>query len=224
MYMNGLKELRARLTGVPRITQENGKTVLTGRYPNPVKGNYISLVAFVLALIALFAIPALYYAPQEEPPQSFGGLLSLAWDGLPVALARLGDIPAAWGGDGLMLDLLQGWFTGLAFSVLILMGGGMFASVWTTLTDRPYLRIEADRDTVSIQRGMMGEPVILPRAEITGVHVGRRDGGTYDVLIQRNDELVPVAITKGRESRALTLKAKIERVLKSTSDTESQIL
>lgn len=98
--MSWHSELIARITGRPVITQENGKTVLTGRYPNPEKGNWIALVALILALLVLIVVPALYYAPQAEPPESLGALLSLAWDGLPVALARLGDIPAAWGGDG----------------------------------------------------------------------------------------------------------------------------
>ena len=217
--MEWIEGLKAWVTGVPRITQENGKAVLTGRYPNPEKGQRITLVAFVLALVVLIGLPALYYAPVDAPADGIGALFAAAWDGLPHAIIRVGDIPAAWSGADPAPDL-QGWSHGLALSFFLLIVGGMIAALWSSFTDKPYLRIEADRENISIQRGAFGTPMILPRDEITGVHVGRRDRGTYDVLIQRGDELVPVAITKGRESKALALKTKIERVISIHLNTE----
>ena len=144
------------------------------------------------------------------------------WHGLPHAIGQLAYIVPAWRGD-VPASELEGWGFGLMLAAALFLGGFGISRLWAAFTARPYLRIIADADTLSIQRGALGEPVELARDEISGVHVGRRNRGTYDVLIQHKDTLVPVAIIGGRESRALALKAKIDAILNRACNAPSTI-
>lgn len=207
-------DLKVRVTGVPIFKTENGKTVLTGHYPNPEAGMRIFAVFYWLGLAAFIILPAIAYGPNDEADGSLSAALDVIWRGMPEAIGQLVYLVPAWRGDVPASELV-GWGYGLGFAFVIFLFGSGVSRLWATFTDRPYLRIEADADTLSVQRGMLGEPVLLPRREISGVHVGRRGRKTYDVLIQRGGDLVPVTIVGGRESRALTLKAKIDALLAS---------
>lgn len=210
--MGWADDLKTRVTGVPRVTTEDGKAILTGHYPNPEAGHRIFTVFYWASIAVLIIFPAIYYSPLGEPDGSLGATLAAIWHGLPHAIGQLGYLVPAWRGDAPASEL-EGWGYALGFAIIISLFGFGVSSLWAGFTARPYLRIEADADTLSVQRGMLGEPVRLARDEISGVHVGRRGRGTYDVLIQHKDTLVPVAIVKGWESRGLMLKAKIDAML-----------
>ena len=72
---------------------------------------------------------------------------------------------------------------------------------------------------MSIQRGLFGTPLTIPRDECRAVHVGRRRSGFYEVLIQHGGTLTPVAIVTGSERRALLLKVKIDAMLAGDGET-----
>ena len=207
--MSWADHLRVHMTGGARVSHENGKAILMGHYPNPEAGERILTVFYWLSIAVLIIIPAIYYSPLGEPDGSLGTALNAIWHGLPHAIGQLGYLVPAWRGDAPASEL-YGWGYALGFAAVTFGGGFLISRLWAAFTARPYLRIIADADTLSIQRGALGEPVELPRNEISGVHVGRRGGGTYDVLIQHKYTLLPVAIIGGRESRALALKAKID--------------
>ena len=191
---------------------------LEGHYPNPEKGMRFFTGVVIMALLTIVSAPALYYGAPASPPKSLGALPGMIVGGTPSALAPLVEFARTWEPGAAPPDL-RGWGIGLALAFILLMFGAVTAQLWRDLTDRPYLAVERRGDMLSIQRGLFGTPVEIPRDECSGVHVGRRRSGFYEVLIQHGGTLTPVAIVTGSERRALLLKVKIDAMLAGDGET-----
>lgn len=208
-----LKNLfETRIMGRPVVGRVGEAMRLEGHYPNPEKGVNFFMAVMVIALLALISAPALYYGAPALTPQSLGELPTAIIGGIPAAFAPLVELARTWEPGEAPPDL-QGWSFGLGLALILVMFGSLIGRIGCDLTDRPYLAVELRGETLSIQRGLLGTPVNIPRDECRAVHVGRRRSGHYEVLIQHAGTLTPVALIKGNERRALLLKAKLDKML-----------
>ena len=193
---------------------------LEGHFPNPEKGMRIIAFVMIIALLISISVPALYYGTQNPPVESLGALPGIIIAGIPAALAPLVELARTWEPGETPPDL-NGWGYGIGFALMLLLSGGLAAHLWRDLTDRPYLAVRVREDMLSIQRGMFGTPVEIPRDECRAVHVAQRRSGYCEVLIQHGDTLTPVAIVTGSGRRALLLKVKIDAMLAGDVETTS---
>ena len=202
----------ARLTGEPLVERRSEDWVLTAKYPNPEIGTLLVKILGVLILGALIVVPIGYYAEFDVAPTYEDNLLAVLFAGLIGAAAPILEVFRDWTPGNEMPDL-SGFGYGIAVAIIILICGGGTLIFWKEIRDRPYLRVRVDKEALSIQRGRFGSAKEIPLTDIVGVEVGRRLSGAYEVLIQHQDLITPVAIVAGNECRAILLKAKIEAML-----------
>ena len=210
--------IQTKIMGRLVMEREGDALRLEGHFPNPEKGARFFAGVMILALLILVGAPALYYGAPDSPPQSLGALPGAIITGIPSALAPLVELARTWEPGKTPPDL-QGWGFGLGLAISLPMFGILAAHLYRDLTDRPYLAVELRGDALSIQRGLFGTPLTIPRDECRGVHVARRRSGFYEVLIQHGGTLTPVAIVTGSERRALLLKVKIDAMLAGDGET-----
>lgn len=212
--MEALRNMYADLRGIPYVEPVEGGMRLRGKYPDPEAGLWIGRVMVFLMCAIIIAVPPLYYGEPGQPPESPAEIAAAIIGGMPAALGALVELAREWE-PGKPLPDLRGWTCGLSFAAVIFFSGSFAWMVWRELTDRPRLTVTVDENTVGIRRGFFGPLVEIPRQAVTAVHAARRKSGAYEVLIQHDGGLTPVAMMTGHERRALLLKAKLDALIGS---------
>lgn len=219
--MGEISKLKAIWRGEPRITGEGDHVRLVASYRSPESHTYgrlaIRLVAYVGALVILIR----HYRPAM-PLDWTNNFFLEQLEVVIVGLINAGDRIAAVIQQHTLnvpLESLQGWF----YALLWLGGVWLFQAsflfdIYTWLTDRETVTITRDGTRLNVRHGTLSFGKDIPLDDIEGVCITARHLGGYDVQLQHGGGFTRLASINDDEARPQLLKAKIERILNSTTD------
>jgi len=213
--MKLLEVLKHEISGAPRLTRNGQGFRLTARHRKPSSGDEVVTAHRMIGGVVAVATLVAYYRPETSAPVKnvlvdigntvVGGLLNAADRLAEVVRQHSLDVP---------LESLRGWGVATAFVV----GTSLFLrsplfDVYTFLTNREDVKIDVDREHLTLRRGVFLPPKRIARERIQDVLILKNHKAGHDVMLQHEGGLMRLASIFGDMTRPTLFRLRLKEAL-----------